>query len=262
MDILYPDPLIALRAQAGAALDEAKTLTKRAKNLDDAGRRRKHHGFSVHAKHVALLLYKASGSRYNTPVKFLTSWARRHGKGEVANMSTADIEALVLQWWQECSPVCLGELASELSLGYTSASKLARTRLEFDELADWIAEANIEKGLAPTRADVIHQMAVIKNTVIEEAGSISGISRADSSGSKMRSAFRRFIRKWHIKRGKIVARPYISQDDCRRQALATFLPLAHVFHRHGLWAGFHFYGSAWVGYHHIRAQLSRTSTRC
>ena len=77
---------------------------------------------------------------------------------------------------------------------------MVRTFVEFKKLSEWVRSANLNRGLAPTRVDIMFQYAAIKNLDLTDAGILNTTGRADMRLEKNRSFFKRFVRKWQLKR--------------------------------------------------------------
>ena len=114
-------------------------------------------------------------------------------------------------------------LANDMVFGFTKRSNMVRTFVEFKKLSEWVRSANLNRGLAPTRVDIMFQYAAIKNLDLTDAGILNTTGRADMKLEKNRSFFKRFVRKWQLKRAGIRARLCLTQDEIRTAALPTFI---------------------------------------
>ena len=114
-------------------------------------------------------------------------------------------------------------LANEMVLGFSKRSKVAKNFVTFQKLATWVRDANMSRGIAPSRADIMFQYAVEKNLDVNDAETLNTIGRANMKLEKNRSFFKRFVRKWQLKRASIRARLKMTQDEIRTAVFHPFL---------------------------------------
>ena len=72
-------------------------------------------------------------------------------------------------------------------------SKMVKTFVDYQKLSEWVRSANLTRGLAPTRADIMYQYAVEKNLDVTNAATLNTAGRADMKLEKNRSFFKRFV---------------------------------------------------------------------
>jgi len=141
-----------------------------------------------------------------------------------------------------------GPAAPEL----TAAQKCEADRFMQDaSMAEWLSEANRQKGLAPSGQAILTERQR-RARLRSDAG--TGEARdepAMASASAGRHWLRRWARRWHIRRGTIAASPVLP-IEIRRQKDAGASPGWHVDGNRGL-------RQKWLGSRSSRARL--TSSR-
>ena len=154
MDIFGPNEHERLAAEINRVTQDIRAARRQEDALKKRKRRNKHHGFSKYVHDVALLLYDVSGYRTTTAVQYLKSLSKTTTMLSGIENQDDTLDALVLEWWRAATPELLGDLASEYALGRSSKAKKARMQKEYEELRQWIARANFDRGVAPSKRDL------------------------------------------------------------------------------------------------------------
>lgn len=110
-------------------------------------------------------------------------------------------------------------LATEMLFGYMSRSTIIKSFVQLQMVAEWLRSANLSRGLAPTRVDIMLQYAVVKNLDLTDAAILNTSGRGDMKPENNLSFFKRFVRKWQLNRAGIRARLTLTQDEIRAAAL-------------------------------------------
>ena len=164
------------------------------------------------------MLYDRSGFRLSTPVRYLKELLNRR-QPDAGNMWTFEqLSSLVLHWWDCTSSYHLQSLAMECIAGGSKRAQQVRTRLELAELMDWIAQANTERGIAPSRQDIMTQYAVVKQLDLDDWDSLQTVGRQNIRVSAHKSVWQRFAKSGGLKRGRIAPRPKLCMATVRTQA--------------------------------------------
>ena len=169
------------------------------------------------------MLYDRSGFKLNTAVKYLQEILSRRDYVPANWTSYETLSTIILHWWDQTPAPELQSLAIEATLGGSRRSKFVSNQLSLQALTDWIQWANVERGIAPTRADVASQYAVVKNLDLSNEILIRTIGHGDLRNEGNRSFWKRYVKKWCLKRSKIVARPKLNLPELRTQACPPFL---------------------------------------
>ena len=79
-------------------------------------------------------------------------------------------------------------------------------------------KANKGRGLAPTRDDIMHQYAVVKEINLDDAALLASLGRGNMKNEGHRSFFKRYVRKYQLKRSTLQGRPKLDMDAVAAQA--------------------------------------------
>ena len=164
------------------------------------------------------MLYDASGFRIDFPVKYIIDSLKRRSSSLHSSLTTEHAATLFYQWWDRTSMYDKHCLANEMVLGFSKRSKLVKNHVTFQKLAEWVRSANLTRGIAPTRADIMFQYAVVRNLDVNNADILNTTGRANMKLEKNLSFFKRFVRKWHLKRSSIRARLMLTEEEIRTAA--------------------------------------------
>ena len=126
---------------------------------------------TTYEKNTAIMLYDASGFRVEYPVKYMFTVLKRRRSPLYSKLTQVQAEILFYQWWDRTTNYDRNYLANEMVLGFSKRSKMVRSFKAFQEVAEWVRLADLARGVAPSRADIMFQYATTRNLEILALGS-------------------------------------------------------------------------------------------
>jgi len=194
MEDLWQHSATIASERARVAKNEEKALAVQIRNLQKKVKRRVELDFTKHEMETALMLYDRSGFRLTTPVRYMREILNRRQAGAGDGWTHQQLSTLVLHWWDRTSGYHQQTLAMECMAGHSKRAKKVQSQLELAELTDWIGQANRDRGIAPTRQDVITQYAVVKMLNLDDEPTLQTVGQQDPRRHGNRSFWRRCAR--------------------------------------------------------------------